>query len=318
MPSSPRRSAPSSPGAATRSPTVAEGRWNGVAILSRAGLDDVAAAFADEPGFPDPEARALAATCGGLRVVVASTCPMGGRRTTRTTPTSSPGWRRSAALAATAARGTVVCGDFNVAPTDADVFDPTAFIGSTHVTPAEREALRALVATGLDDVVRRTLAVASRLHLLGLPRRHVPSGPRHADRPGAGERRRGGAGARSMDRSPGPQGHRAQRSRARHRRPGRGAGRRDRAGGAASFGAATASLTGTTIAAGSVRARSPIDGAGAARARSRSCAPGRSRRRACRSCACGTSAARPRCSRPPRAPGGCSPARAPDAGADPA
>ena len=47
-----------------------------------------------------------------------------------------------------------MCGDFNIAPTDADVFDPKAFIGSTHVTPAEREALRALVATGLDDVVR--------------------------------------------------------------------------------------------------------------------------------------------------------------------
>src|SRR6266851_5864637 len=45
-----------------------EARWNGVAILSRAGLDDVVAGLADAPGFPDPEARAVAATCGGIRV----------------------------------------------------------------------------------------------------------------------------------------------------------------------------------------------------------------------------------------------------------
>ena len=45
-----------------------EPRWNGVAILSLAGLDDVATGIPDEPGFPQPEARAVAATCGGVRV----------------------------------------------------------------------------------------------------------------------------------------------------------------------------------------------------------------------------------------------------------
>jgi exodeoxyribonuclease-3 len=51
----------------------------------------------------------------------------------------------------------VVAGDFNVAPTDDDVFDPAAFVGLTHVTPPEREALAALRATGLADVVPRPL-----------------------------------------------------------------------------------------------------------------------------------------------------------------
>ena len=48
----------------------------------------------------------------------------------------------------------VVCGDMNIAPTDADVFDPAAYVGQTHVTPPEREALAELQALGLHDVVR--------------------------------------------------------------------------------------------------------------------------------------------------------------------
>ena len=46
----------------------ADGRWNGVAVLSRVGLDDVTRGLDDEPGFPDPETRAVAATCAGVRV----------------------------------------------------------------------------------------------------------------------------------------------------------------------------------------------------------------------------------------------------------
>ncbi|HEX4250356.1 MAG TPA: exodeoxyribonuclease III, partial [Pseudonocardia sp.] len=45
-----------------------EGRWNGVALASRVGLDDVVRGLVDEPGFPEPEARAVTATCAGLRV----------------------------------------------------------------------------------------------------------------------------------------------------------------------------------------------------------------------------------------------------------
>ncbi len=50
-----------------------------------------------------------------------------------------------------------VCGDFNVAPSDADVWDPAAFKGSTHVSEPEREALRGLLASGLVDVSPRAL-----------------------------------------------------------------------------------------------------------------------------------------------------------------
>src|ERR1700682_3141335 len=45
-----------------------EVQWNGVAILSRIGLEDVVAGVAGAPGFPRPEARAVAATCNGIRV----------------------------------------------------------------------------------------------------------------------------------------------------------------------------------------------------------------------------------------------------------
>ncbi|MFY9808028.1 MAG: exodeoxyribonuclease III [Pseudonocardiaceae bacterium] len=128
-----------------------DGRWNGVAILSRVGLDDVVTGLLDEPGFPDPQARAVSATCAGLRVV--SVYVPNGR-----TP-EDPHYQYKldwlAALRATVAAGdpavTVVCGDMNVAPTDDDVYSAAAFATSTHVTPPERDALGAL---GLRDVVR--------------------------------------------------------------------------------------------------------------------------------------------------------------------
>ena len=70
-----------------------EATWNGVAILSRVGLDDVVAGVDGAPGFPDPEARAVSATCGDIRVVSVYV-PNGRTRTPSTTATSSPGWRR--------------------------------------------------------------------------------------------------------------------------------------------------------------------------------------------------------------------------------
>ncbi len=135
-PSRSRRSASS----ATRSRRHGDGRWNGVAILSRVGLDDVTRGFPGEPGFPDPEARAdlapPAAGCGSGRC----TCPTAG---TLDDPhyAYKLAWLAALrdALAAELgrpARPLAVCGDFNVAPTDDDVWDPAAFIGSTHVTPA--------------------------------------------------------------------------------------------------------------------------------------------------------------------------------------
>jgi exodeoxyribonuclease-3 len=130
-----------------------EAAWNGVAILSRAGLEDVVKGLADEPGFPDPEARAIAATCGGVRVF--SVYVPNGR-----TPDSDHYRYKLAWLAAlkeVVAGGpddVLVCGDMNIAPTDEDVFDPEAYIGQTHVTEPERAALADLEALGLHDVVR--------------------------------------------------------------------------------------------------------------------------------------------------------------------
>jgi exodeoxyribonuclease III len=130
-----------------------QAQWNGVAILSRAGLDDVVTGIAGAPGFPGPEARAVAATCGGIRVH--SVYVPNGR-----VPGSEHYQYKLAWLAALrdqladGPEATIVCGDMNIAPTDADVFDPEAYVGQTHVTPLERAALAKLQELGLRDVVR--------------------------------------------------------------------------------------------------------------------------------------------------------------------
>ncbi|HEX6873947.1 MAG TPA: exodeoxyribonuclease III [Micromonosporaceae bacterium] len=132
-----------------------QGRWNGVALLSRVGLDNVVRGFPGEPGYPEAEARAIAATCAGVRVW--SVYVPNGRTPEDPHYTYKLAWLDAlrAALAEDLRRyrELAVCGDFNVAPTDADVFNPAAFAGSTHVTPAEREALDRLRALGLHDVV---------------------------------------------------------------------------------------------------------------------------------------------------------------------
>jgi exodeoxyribonuclease-3 len=130
-----------------------EATWNGVAILSRVGLDDVVAGLPGAPGFPDPEARAVSATCGGIRVY--SVYVPNGRVPGSEHYEYKLAWLASLGEAVAAgADSTVVCGDINIAPTDDDVFDPDAYIGQTHVTPREREALTELQALGLHDVVR--------------------------------------------------------------------------------------------------------------------------------------------------------------------
>jgi exodeoxyribonuclease-3 len=130
-----------------------EAQWNGVAILSRAGLEDVVVGLAGAPGFPDPEARALAASCGGVRVH--SVYVPNGREPDSNHYTYKLTWL--AALRDVVAAGpadAIVCGDMNVAPADIDVFDPAAFVGKTHVTPPERAALADLETLGLRDVLR--------------------------------------------------------------------------------------------------------------------------------------------------------------------
>jgi exodeoxyribonuclease III len=130
-----------------------EGAWNGVAILSQVGLDDVVAGLPGGPGFPEQEARAVSATCGGVRIW--SVYVPNGREPGSDHYEYKLAWLEK--LREDVAAGpheVLVCGDMNIAPADADVFDPAAFEGHTHVTAAERDALKELEAAGLHDVVR--------------------------------------------------------------------------------------------------------------------------------------------------------------------
>lgn len=142
--------------------TWGTGRWNGVALLSRVGLDDVTIGLDDQPLYEDAkEPRAIGATCGGVRVW--SVYVPNGREPDHDHFSYKLEWFR--ALEATAARELAaspdlpftIIGDYNVAPTDDDVWDITKFEGSTHVTPAERAALASLRSIGLTEVMPRAL-----------------------------------------------------------------------------------------------------------------------------------------------------------------
>ena len=132
-----------------------EGRWNGVAILSRVGIDDPVAGFG-EGIEADPDARLAWATCGGVRV--ASCYVPNGRALGHDHYHYKLSWlsRLRESLDSQAAPGApaLVCGDFNIAPEDRDVHDPAAFSETTHTSPAEREALARLLEWGLVDVFR--------------------------------------------------------------------------------------------------------------------------------------------------------------------
>lgn len=132
-----------------------QGRWNGVAILSRVGLDQVVTNFAD--GIePDPDARIITATCGGVRTVC---CYVpNGRALDNDHYVYKLSWldRLVDHLQRDTDPGNdvVVTGDFNIAPDDRDVYDPAAFVGSTHVSEPERERLAAIEGWGLVDLFR--------------------------------------------------------------------------------------------------------------------------------------------------------------------
>jgi exodeoxyribonuclease-3 len=131
------------------------GRWNGVAILSRVGIDDVTVGFAD--GEPeDAEARLLWATCGGVRV--GTVYVPNGREVGHEQYDYKLRWldRLGRTLATHApSEPLVLCGDFNIAPDDRDVYDPAMYVGSTHVSEPERAALRSMLDWGLVDVFRQ-------------------------------------------------------------------------------------------------------------------------------------------------------------------
>ena len=128
-----------------------QGQWNGVALLSRVGLDDVERGFPGQPDYDGrAEARAISATCGGVRVH--SLYVPNGREVASDHYAYKLTWLDALRAAVAAGPDDVaLCGDINIAPADADVFDPAAYVGHTHVTPPERDAVAAF---GLVDVLR--------------------------------------------------------------------------------------------------------------------------------------------------------------------
>jgi exodeoxyribonuclease III len=142
-------------------------QWNGVAILSRVGIEDPGNGFGE--GIVDPyadDARMLAATCGGIRVV--SVYVPNGREVPSEFYDRKLEWFERLAewvdREFTPADPLVIMGDFNVAPEDRDVWSPKAFVGATHVTEPERAAVRRLCDWGMADVFRRQYPDADGLY----------------------------------------------------------------------------------------------------------------------------------------------------------
>jgi exodeoxyribonuclease-3 len=133
-----------------------EGRWNGVAIASRVGLGDPVNGFAGDDPVPSAEARLISATCGPVRV--ATLYVPNGRSPDHEQFRMKLDWLARLRLHLDACEPSehfVLCGDFNIAPDDRDVYNPAAYVGSTHVTPEERSALADMEAWGLVDVFRQ-------------------------------------------------------------------------------------------------------------------------------------------------------------------
>ena len=127
--------------------------YNGVALLARSGIADVVAGI---PGFADEQKRVIAATVGGVRVI--DVYVPNGQSVGSEKYEYKLRWLEALRgyVAAELARhpSLVLLGDCNIAPEDRDVHDPKAWEGSVHVSEPERAALRALLATGLEDCFR--------------------------------------------------------------------------------------------------------------------------------------------------------------------
>jgi exodeoxyribonuclease III len=132
------------------------GRWNGVAIISKVGLEDPRAGFLGEDILSLEECRILQATCAGVRVM--SVYVPNGRVVDSEFYEKKLLWlgqlRKELDLTCHAGDEVAILGDFNVAPEDRDVWDITKFDGMTHVTPAERAALGDVEGWGLTDAMR--------------------------------------------------------------------------------------------------------------------------------------------------------------------
>ena len=132
-----------------------QGQWNGVAILSKVGLTDVVCGF-DDGQADDPDARLLWATCGGVRI--ASVYVPNGRSLTDDHYRYKLGWLERLRTVLVNRYRTdeplAICGDYNIAPADDDVWDLREFQDSTHVSAAERAAYQGLLAWGMVDTFR--------------------------------------------------------------------------------------------------------------------------------------------------------------------
>ena len=133
-----------------------QGQWNGVALLSRVGLERPVYNFA--PGVePDHEARIVTATCGGVRV--SSVYVPNGRSLDNDHYQYKLGWmarlKQHVAAEGTPDDSVIVMGDFNIAPDDRDVWDTKAYEGGTHISQPERDALNALADWGMVDLFRQ-------------------------------------------------------------------------------------------------------------------------------------------------------------------
>jgi len=130
-------------------------QWNGVAIISRVGLEDVQVGFEEMPSWEEvAEARAIGATCGGVRIW--SLYVPNGRKVEDPHYVYKLEWLKHLrnAAATWTDQPVALVGDWNIAPTDEDVFDIAAFAKDTHVTPPERAAFQAFLDAGYADVAR--------------------------------------------------------------------------------------------------------------------------------------------------------------------
>lgn len=129
--------------------------WNGVAIISRIGIDDVRHGFPGVNHPPYDEPRLITARCGG--VDVHSLYAPNGRELGDPHYLFKLVWLERLRTAPRRGRPTMLLGDFNVAPADADIYDPSRWKRRTHASPPERAAIVALLDTGLRDITREHL-----------------------------------------------------------------------------------------------------------------------------------------------------------------
>lgn len=130
--------------------------WNGVAIVSRVGLDDVARGLSGDPLPPFDEPRSIAATCGGIRC--ASVYVPNGRSIDDPHFGFKLKWLEHLAndlqAAGTVEQRTLIAGDFNVAMGDLDLYDPKRWKDKKHATVEERAAVQAILDLGFVDLAR--------------------------------------------------------------------------------------------------------------------------------------------------------------------